>query len=675
MGQSAKVIDLTVRLNGKTASYDRNVEKSKKVNERFTKSVRGVSSGLTAVEGPLNGIAGRFTALTPIVTGSAGALAAVGAAFAGSSLLTINAMKRLSDYEVQQLKIQQILKATGYAAGLSSEELAAQADAVALATLASVEDIQQAQGVLLSFKAVQGETFNEAIRLSQDMAAVFGGSAKDKALQLGKALSSPTDGLNALKRSGVDFTEEQKRMIRQMDETGNRAEAQRLILKQLQDQIGGSASAQAQGLAGSVDTLGQRWDEAMRAFANSTGANESAKSFLNTLATGLERVTNALNGPTDREKFAELVQERADLQADLEKLSKGERTGFLSYIIGPDSEWYNVQRRLGEVNKEMEKLQNGFKADTIKKSEQEELTAVTQKKLEEKPDFFGFSDQQIKAGLERMEYAISTKEERERMAAENRQNMLDAALFSSQVTEARWHELSTQNWDNYQTKITEIQSREAQKRADDEKKQAEALKKSQQENVASLKNFNSQTLQVLEQSGKKRSALYKALFAAQKLAAIPAMITDTEKAAIAAMAMLPGPAGIAVGGMIRGIGYASVGVVAGQTIAGAFENGGIIPGNSYTGDNLMAMVNSREMVLNVGQQKQLFDIANGKGAGGGGGVVVNVIEDASRAGTQSRSADDQGQEIISVFVANVRSGGDAAMALESIYGMERAGTI
>lgn len=674
MGQSNKVIDLTVRLNGNTASYDRNVTKSKQVNERFTKSVRGINSGLTAVDGPLNGIAGRFSALTPIVSGSAGALATVGAAFAASSLLTINAMKRLSDYEVQQLKIQQMLKATGYAAGISADELAAQADAVALATLASVEEIQQAQGVLLSFKAVQGETFKEAIRLSQDMAAVFGGTAKDKALQLGKALESPTDGLNALKRSGVSFTEEQKRMIRRMDETGNRAEAQRMILENLQNQIGGSGAAQAGGLAGAVDTLGQRWDEALKAFAKSTDANTAAQTFLSTLATGLERVTNALNGPTDRERFAELAQERAELQADLEKLGNGERTGFLSYIIGTDSEWYNVQRRLTAVRKEMQGLQDKFKTDTIEQAEQDATSAETQEGLKEKPDFFGYSDKQIEASLERMKTAFATKEERERIAAENRQNMLDAAMFNSQITEERWQELSAQNWENYQGRVTEIQRRESEKRADTEKKQADALKKTQQENVTNLNNFSNQTLQALEQSGKKRSALYKAMFASQKLAAIPSMINDTEKASVSAMALLPGPAGIALGGVIKGIGYASVGIVAGQTIAGAYEQGGIIPGNSYTGDNLMAMVNSREMVLNVGQQKQLFDIANGKGGTSGAGVVVNVIEDASRAGTQSRDVNDQGQEVIAIWVANVRAGGEAAQVMESTYQMERVGT-
>ena len=49
--------------------------------------------------------------------------------------------------------------------------------------------------------------------------------------------------------------------------------------------------------------------------------------------------------------------------------------------------------------------------------------------------------------------------------------------------------------------------------------------------------------------------------------------------------------------------------------AGKFESGGIVGGNSFSGDRMMAMVNSGEMILNQGQQARLFRLAN-KGAEG-----------------------------------------------------------
>lgn len=51
--------------------------------------------------------------------------------------------------------------------------------------------------------------------------------------------------------------------------------------------------------------------------------------------------------------------------------------------------------------------------------------------------------------------------------------------------------------------------------------------------------------------------------------------------------------------------------------AGAFEQGGIVGGTSYTGDRLTARVNSREMILTQQQQARLFEMANTPAAIGG----------------------------------------------------------
>lgn len=44
--------------------------------------------------------------------------------------------------------------------------------------------------------------------------------------------------------------------------------------------------------------------------------------------------------------------------------------------------------------------------------------------------------------------------------------------------------------------------------------------------------------------------------------------------------------------------------------APSFERGGIVPGTSYTGDNVTTRLNSREMVLTLQQQGNLFDLIN-----------------------------------------------------------------
>lgn len=50
--------------------------------------------------------------------------------------------------------------------------------------------------------------------------------------------------------------------------------------------------------------------------------------------------------------------------------------------------------------------------------------------------------------------------------------------------------------------------------------------------------------------------------------------------------------------------------------AGKFASGGIVGGTSYTGDKLIAHVNSGEGIFTTKQQQRLFDIANGESLGG-----------------------------------------------------------
>jgi hypothetical protein len=63
--------------------------------------------------------------------------------------------------------------------------------------------------------------------------------------------------------------------------------------------------------------------------------------------------------------------------------------------------------------------------------------------------------------------------------------------------------------------------------------------------------------------------------------------------------------------------------------APAFEQGGIVPGTSFTGDNVTARVNSGEMILNQRQQGNLFEAINSGGAGGSAPITIqgNVMAD------------------------------------------------
>src|SRR6056300_1531733 len=106
--------------------------------------------------------------------------------------------------------------------------------------------IKESQALLLTFKDIAlsadevGGAFDRATQLTLDMASAGFGFVTDNAKQLGKALNDPIAGLTALRRSGIQFTEAQQDQIRTLVESGQTLEAQNLILKETENQVGGT---------------------------------------------------------------------------------------------------------------------------------------------------------------------------------------------------------------------------------------------------------------------------------------------------------------------------------------------------------------------------------------------------------------------------------------------------
>ena len=58
--------------------------------------------------------------------------------------------------------------------------------------------------------------------------------------------------------------------------------------------------------------------------------------------------------------------------------------------------------------------------------------------------------------------------------------------------------------------------------------------------------------------------------------------------------------------------------------AGAFAQGGVVGGASWSGDNIIARVNSGEMILNDAQQSNLWRLANGQNNGISDGASATI---------------------------------------------------
>jgi hypothetical protein len=155
-------------------------------------------------------------------------------------------------YESQKVmkQTEAIITATGGAAGLTATQVGDLSEKLSLQTGVDDELIQSSLNLLLTFKQVQDQAgkgndiFTRASMAALDLGNVFG-STDAAAKMLGKALSDPTKGVSALARAGVNFSASQKEQIKTLVDSGNVLDAQKLILAEVESQVGGTARATA----------------------------------------------------------------------------------------------------------------------------------------------------------------------------------------------------------------------------------------------------------------------------------------------------------------------------------------------------------------------------------------------------------------------------------------------
>ena len=216
-----KLGDLVVGIGANTKELDKGIGKAMRKLKYFGKNTKQLGKNLTM--------------------GVTAPIAALG----------VTAVKA---FQVQAKAIAQVeagLKSTGGQVGYTSKQLQQMASDLQSKTLFGDEQIlQDATAQLLTFTNISGEQFARTQQAALDLATRLDGDLKGASIQLGKALNDPVANLSALSRSGIQFSDEQKEVIKTMAETGRLAEAQTLILDELNNQYGGSAEAAAKADGG-----------------------------------------------------------------------------------------------------------------------------------------------------------------------------------------------------------------------------------------------------------------------------------------------------------------------------------------------------------------------------------------------------------------------------------------
>lgn len=201
-----------------------------------------LKSGLSSLGSVAGGIATSGLLL------AAGGIVALGAGITSSIGAAMEAQDGLAELEA-------VIASTGGVAGVTAEYAQELASSFQDVTRFSDDAILAGENMLLTFTNIGRDVFPEATEAMLNLAEKMNTDPVNAAMQLGKALNDPIDGVTALRKVGVALTDQQEEMIRTMMASGNIAGAQTVLINELETEFGGLAVAAGGTAAGGIDIL------------------------------------------------------------------------------------------------------------------------------------------------------------------------------------------------------------------------------------------------------------------------------------------------------------------------------------------------------------------------------------------------------------------------------------
>ena len=668
-----------------------------KQNSFLVKSFSRAASAASVLHGPLNGVSGRLTAMATAMrtTGLAGI--GIGAGLTALSVAVVASTRSLAEFEVQMKRVIAVQEATGYASGFTGEQIHQMSQSIAMDTLASVDGVMAAAAALGTFDTIAGETFERTLRLGQDVAEVMGTDMQGATIQLAKALADPVRGLTALTRSGVTFTEETKEQIKAAMEFGDILKAQALILAQVEEQLGGVAKAVAD------NTLKGGWDSFTQNIQTFIRTNSGAIALIEGLKNAMEKINGFLTGGALGaaaggggdlhiywQQRKDALDEYAEAQGKILFMER-DRAGYLENIAKAEKRYQDELRRVKELDAKAEKARIAGEAaqaqaaldakEAAEKKYRERHRRATEAmnrrlasatasaaRTELDPnDIQGTTQKAVAAEEAKMEAKLATQ----RAAYAKLRD--DEKLHTGQLEEwNRTHQATQQAIiEESMLKIQDIKEKGAMMQAE---KDGEEVKRKEEAQIRSLTLFAEQmkgyaamgaaasdTLGQIAGLFEEGSKQQKAFAIASQSAALIQATANVGVAMANALASSKTwyemPVAIA---QAVALGAQAISMVQGARAMGGPVSAG---GSYWVGEN-------GPEIVHMNRPGHVT-----KASEAGRGVTVSLIEDASRAGTQS--VDEAG--IVQVAVANIRgelqrdiaSGRGIFKQAEQQYGLNR----
>lgn len=255
-----------------------------------------------------------------IITGIKSAIDLAAGAFKAAGDFVGQFVDSASESQLALVNLEATVKSTGGAAGYTAQQLSDMASGFQSVTRFSDETIANGEAMLLTFTSIGHDIFPQATEAMLNLAEKFG-SVDAASVQLGKALNDPINGVTALRRVGVQLTDQQEESIKKFVEQGDIMSAQKIILGELQTEFGGLAKAMGETFAGQMDIAKNKLDDMKETIGNA---------FLPVLTDLFQRFNAFVSSPQFVAFFSDLADSISKFLTSLDLGTK--LTSFLSDI-------------------------------------------------------------------------------------------------------------------------------------------------------------------------------------------------------------------------------------------------------------------------------------------------------------------------------------------------------
>ena len=266
---SANDADVRVRIAGDLSDIKRDLAALKKQAQDTSREAARGASQWNVLGKALDGLRANITGIVGAYLGFRGVQKLFGAIIDN----TVEAERVAAQLEAR-------VKSTGQVAGFTAEQLLQLAKDFQSVTSFGDEAIATAETLLLSFTNIRGDNFTKTTAAVLDMATALGTDLGSAATTVGKALNDPIKGLTALQRAGVQFSAQQRILIKQLVETGDVAGAQGVILDTLQKKFGGSAAAERDTFGGAIKALKESFGDLLEGKGGLPEARDAIESLI-----------------------------------------------------------------------------------------------------------------------------------------------------------------------------------------------------------------------------------------------------------------------------------------------------------------------------------------------------------------------------------------------------------